>query len=114
MSHLVFSSFMCSVNCPSVDIVIPRYLHLSVLCVRRAYNVSFISLPVLTIIYFVFFGPKLIFFSYSTLAQLFIPFLMSSALPAVAMSSINTGIPICCSFAGGLPFLIVYLHFIFL
>ena len=114
MSHLVFSSFMCSVNCPSVDIVIPRYLHLPVLCVRPVYNVSFISLPVLTIIYFVFFGPKLIFFSFSALAQLFIPFLMSSALPAVAMSSINTGIPICCSFPGGLPFLIVYLHFIFL
>ena len=72
MSHLVFSSFMCSINWPSVDILIPRYLHLSVLCILPAFTVSFISSPplhFLTIIYFVFFRPKLIFFSFSILAQ---------------------------------------------
>ena len=34
---------MCYVNCPSVDIAIPRYLHLSVLCILPAFTVSFIS-----------------------------------------------------------------------
>ena len=36
MLHLVFSSLMCSVVCQSVNIVIPRYLHLSVLCILPA------------------------------------------------------------------------------
>ena len=105
-SFLVFNSLMCSVNCPSVDIVIPRYLHLSVFCIFTAFTVSFIyssSLPVLTIIYFVFFRPKLIYFFFCIFAQLFILFLMCSALPAVAILSINTGIPI---------FILPYVHLI--
>ena len=94
MSHLVFSSLMCSVNCPSVDIVIPRYSHLSVLYILPAFTVSFISSsgPALTIIYIFFFRPKVIFSSFYILAQLFIPFLTYSTLSVVAISSITTGI----------------------
>ena len=97
---LVFSSFMSSVNCPSVDIVIPRYLYLSLPCILPAFTVSFISssfsLPVSAIVYFVSFRPKFIFFYFVIIAQLFIDFLMCSAVPAVAMSSINTDILIFC------------------
>ena len=93
MSHLAFSSFMCSVNCPSVDIVIPGYLQLSVICVLPAFtfslNLFFSSCFNYDI--FCFFRPKGIFFclfhSYTA-----IPFFMCFALHAVAMLSINTGI----------------------
>ena len=51
----------------------------------------------------ILFRPKLIFFSFSIFAELFICFLMCSDLHVVAMSSINTGI---------LIFILSYLYFI--
>ena len=101
--HLVFSSVMCSDNCPFVDIVIPRYLNLPVLYVFQLllfHLFLILILPVLTVIYCVFFRLKP--FSFSILAQLNIYILMCSALPVVAMSFINTGNPI---------FILPYLYF---
>ena len=93
MSHLLLSSFMCSVNCPSVDIAIPRYLHRSGLCsLLLLLFISSSSFPVLTIIYFVFFRPNLSSFPFPSLHSYSCKRFMCSALPAVAMSSINTGI----------------------
>ena len=106
---------MCSIYCLSVEIIIPRYFH-SVLCILAALTVLFISYYschiILTIIYFVFFRPKLIFFSFSILAVIFTfpyMFCFTSCLPAVAMSSINTGILI---FILPYPyFTSIYFHF---
>ena len=63
---------MFSANCPSVDTVFTLICSLYSSCFYCFVFSSY--LPVLTIICFVFFRPKLIFFSFPILAQLLIPY----------------------------------------
>ena len=86
MPRLVFSSFMCSVNY--------HLLILSFLVIHTYLSSVFFLLLLFHLFLLLFFRPKLISFSFFIIAQLFIPFLRCSALPAVTMSSIDTAIPI--------------------